>query len=639
VSATPAEISEPSIAPDPSPGREPRPAGPGRAARVAALSALAVAGALLGVLPHLEALRLTGEPQYVADSDNLLYLAWSRDLVRRGTPRLADAVRRPSGPMMHPPLLFVPPGLAVHAMGLDLAGLGVVWRGLAGALLALGAFAGVRPAVRSFWVALGLAAALAFSSGLLSGSPIRRDAEVAFDVLARGGREYLRGTPRLMPQFRVPTPSLVIPLLMAHYALALRARRTGRGRDVAWAALSLGVLVHAYFYFWTALLPAGALAWLLDPKGRRAYAKVAAGGLLLGLPAILQGAAIKAGTPPDWLLRTEHFLPVARLTHVTIPRAEILLVAALAAWVVLRRRELTYLWCGAATALALANHQLLTGLEIENFHYFQAAGVSTSLLLVHVLASPLFGAPAGSDAAEPGPRTRRAASAALAALVAVQVPTAFWLRWTECRSAETVHFRALAAQLRRDLPRLPAGAVLAAEPDVQLYLAGTQDVYPLTSRLADYASGVTDAELDERAVLNAYLAGDGRERLLGRIAAPPGALLVDRHYAAGRPGFDAVRARRRDLVDAILADPGAWARRFGVTHVVRPAGDPGTNLRGLGHRVAGGEAWALWALDPPQSAAEGSAVGPPAPDPGAGAAPDAPSPAEGSSGDPMPPRP
>jgi hypothetical protein len=401
-----------------------------------------------------------------------------------------------------------------------------------------------------------------------------------------------------MAHLRVVTPGLAIPLLFVHYALVLRARRSGRLGDIAWAAVSLGVLIHAYFYFWTAILPGAALAWVLDAKGRRAFALTVAGGLALGLPAILHNAAIKASTPSDWLLRTEHFLPIARFAHLSIPKVTILVTLALAPWVWLRRRELTYLWCVLASALVLLNHQVLTRLEIENFHYIQSAGLTLSLLLVLVLAPPLFGAPAGSDAAEPPPRLRRAALVGLAVLVAVMVPLAFWFRWEEGYSREVLHFRQLGAELRRDVGTLPAGAVVAGDLHVQLYLAGLQEVYPLTSRLADYAARITDEELDERLVLDAYLKGVGREELLELLDRPPGTLLDERHYEAGLPGFDAVRRRRRELADAIYDDPAAWVRRFGVTHVVLPADAPGTHLDDLGRRVAGGRAWSLWALEP-----------------------------------------
>jgi len=61
--------------------------------------ALVVGGMLLSVLPHLINAARSGDAGYVADGDGLLYLAWSRDIVRHGGWSMSDAIHRPSGPM------------------------------------------------------------------------------------------------------------------------------------------------------------------------------------------------------------------------------------------------------------------------------------------------------------------------------------------------------------------------------------------------------------------------------------------------------------------------------------------------------------------------------------------------------------
>ena len=48
--------------------------------------------------------------------------------------------------------------------------------------------------------------------------------------------------------------------------------------------------------------------------------------------------------------------------------ALVLLTAGLV-WVWFRRRDLIYLWALAFSALALTNNQLLTAMQIENFHW------------------------------------------------------------------------------------------------------------------------------------------------------------------------------------------------------------------------------------------------------------------------------
>ena len=132
---------------------------------------LAALGALLGALPHLVAWARTGDPAYIPDMDDLLYLAWSRAVVLRGEGHLVDAVLPARGPMMHPWILFVPLAGLARALGLGMIGLGVVWRATAGAGIALGLYAAARAgglAPRPAWVA---AALLAFDPGVAYGQP------------------------------------------------------------------------------------------------------------------------------------------------------------------------------------------------------------------------------------------------------------------------------------------------------------------------------------------------------------------------------------------------------------------------------------------------------------------------------------
>jgi hypothetical protein len=127
---------------------------------------LAGLGALLAGLPHLIAFFHTGDAGYIPDMDELLYLAWSRDTVLDGSWRMTDAVRNPSGPMMHPWLLFVPVGQLGNALGVGMSGIGAVWRVVAGAGVALGIYAALASVVRHRGVALMLAALLVCDSGL-----------------------------------------------------------------------------------------------------------------------------------------------------------------------------------------------------------------------------------------------------------------------------------------------------------------------------------------------------------------------------------------------------------------------------------------------------------------------------------------
>ena len=64
---------------------------------------------------------------------------------------------------------------------------------------------------------------------------------------------------------------------------------------------------------------------MLDAGHRRAYFHTGWIGGLIGLPAIVAGAMLKKG-PSDWLLRTDNFLPIARLSELEFPKLALIAV-------------------------------------------------------------------------------------------------------------------------------------------------------------------------------------------------------------------------------------------------------------------------------------------------------------------------
>ena len=537
------------------------------------IAALIASGVLLSVLPHLAAWIATGDAFYVPDGDGLLYLAWSRDIVRRGSSALTDAVHRPSGPMMHPWLLFVPPALIAHWSGLGMTGLGIVWRILGGAGIAIGLYAVVRPFTKTSKAAAGLSAFLLFDAGLLFGQILQRDVEIVRS-LWRGSNAWLTGVPRIMAHLRVPPPALALPFLLIHFALALRARRLGTVRTAIEAGVSLGVLFHVYFYFATTAFLGVALAWILDRAGRATYLRMLGVGLAVAAPALIAGMRIKAATPIDWLHRTDKFIPVGRFdpARLLLPKA---LIAEwlIAGWVVFRtRREWLYLWTYVGAGLLLANHHIISGFDLENFHWTFAYGTAFSLLL-----ALLFRRWAESW-------TWFGIVGAIA--LAVQIVLGLGLRGLEAwKTSETVAYRSLRARWRADGLTLPPKSVVAGPRDLLFLLGAIEDVDPLDARLVDFSSVATDVERDERATLNRVLTG----------RADAG----DDHVS------ETSKRRRAELLETVADDPGGWADRFGATHLILPADAfPPQKLAARCRLSARGKTWALWILESAERFAE-----------------------------------
>lgn len=561
--------------------------------------ALALAGATLALLPHLLNLWNRGDAVYIADGDQLLYTAWSRDAVLDGAWHLSDAVHPVVGPMMHPWLLFVPVARLAHALGADTLSLPLFWRAIGGAGVALGLYAALRPMFADRRLALGVAAILTFDPGFLFGRPFVHDFDVLTLILS-GSNRYFDGPPRLMAHLRVVPPSAVLPLLLALFGLAARGRLGGSVRHWAAAGLCLGLLFYLYFYLWTALVGTLVLAVLLDPRARRGYLTALLLGLAIGLPSVIHSASVKAGTPPDWLHRTEKFVRVPRLEDPFVPKLIIAVWLAATPLVFTRRRELMLPWCGVLASLACANHRLLTGLQVENFHWLIPAGASCSVLVTGIAAPWIF-EPRRDDAqVNPAARPRLAL---LMCWLVFQVSVGLICRAAETtRPAETRRWTDVYDRLRADDLPVPKNAVLAGDPDAVMLRAALYDNFAMAGKFVEYCATVTDDEFDERLMLNFYLRGFDRASARREVEQPPGTLSWESLAVHSPAAARVQRERRLALIDRIWAEPADAAARFGVSHVVLPADSPSPadalGHVGPAHRLALGRFWQLWEVSP-----------------------------------------
>jgi hypothetical protein len=310
-----------------------------------------------------------------------------------------------------------------------------------------------------------------------------------------------------MPHLRVPTPALALPFFLVHLALALRARRLGTTGSAVAAGASLGLLFHVYFYFATAAALGTSLAWLLDRGGRRAYGVMLVVGGLIAAPAAYEGARIKASTPGDWLVRTDKFAPIDRLDPAYLMLPKLLILEWLAAaWLVFRaRRELIYLWACTGAGLMLANQHVVTGFNLEDFHWSNAYGMSFSLLLA-LLVLPWL------------PRLRGWRWIA-PLILAAQVAAGSGLRVVEAAESKgSNYYLEMLHAWRGEGYSIPPGSVVAGPPDLLLLLGAVEDVDPLGGRLVDYSSATRDDERYDRDSLDLALIGFTPEEVVAEIA-------------------------------------------------------------------------------------------------------------------------
>ena len=570
-----------------------RPSPSGRAVAVAAL-ACAGFGLLMAVLPHLIWWPRLGAPIYAADYDEFgLYLPIAAQAYDNHPTYLGDPTRTTPAPSMYPWAQFVPAILAAKALGLGPMGVSLVWRVWTGLSIGLAWFLVVRHFVKRPWASAAIACALAADVGVFSGHVLLRPLRTVYQSLALppGPTDALYPT---HIQWRLITPGLSFAFLWLHVWLLARARDVpSRGRLLA-SGIGFGLLFHVYFYFWTSACLGLAAAWLLDAGHRRVYFHTGWIGGLIGLPAIVAGAMLKKGSP-EWLHRTDNFLPIARLSELEFPRLAMVVIPVTFAWVLLRRRDLIHLWALTLAGLLLLNHQVVTGLQIQNFHWTYVWGPGVSLLLVLLTWGEL-------SRRRPWPR---GLAWALAALAAFEVGAGLWLRVFEAgRTASTVSALATFQEYRSQrlapgVAPLEPNAVVAGDDGFVAASSIFENQRCLAHYPAMYSPAIDAAEWSERVALEAFLDGTGRsefERSEGRkLAEGWGPWNGDRNPALRAEEL----ARRLRLYDAIAADPADAIRRYRVRYVGVHTGTPLLPaLRRLAKPVQSGPTWDVWEIEP-----------------------------------------
>lgn len=576
------------------------PGRPGPRSELAGAAACALVGLVLSTLPHAVWWLKRGDPAWYSDHDDLLYVSYAAKAYVHHPFWLTDPAFAADRATHYPWTQFVPGELIARGLRLGPERINLVWRCLAGLLIGATWYAALRVFVRGRAVATAMAVLLLADGGLFSGLPVVKNAWAFFCLLTgRSSGHYLGASPMLCPQWRIITPGLSLPFLLAHVVLVARARsKPTRGRLVA-SGVGFGLLVPTYFYYWTAAGLALALAWALDAGRRRVYVYTACLGGLIGLPSLVAGARLRAAAGSEWLHRADYFVAVPRwenlLIHPSLP-----LIAAVFPWVWLRRKDCLYVWALAATAGLLVTHHFVSGLEIQNFHWAYVRGPALALLLLALVWDQV-------GRRRPGFGT--ASRLALAVLCVGQLGVGLVLRSVEAVRAGSV--REIMAALERyddqrsrpGVPRLDRNAVVAGDPAFLNFAAVSEDARPLAHLAVFYGPATVDEEWDARLALNAYLLGLEREAFAAGEAAlldDPGQRTADHGGAFGPwkrdPRARADRLSRRTAAfDRVLADPGAARARFSVRYVADPIPSSVPGARRVGWSLLqDGPHWRIW---------------------------------------------
>lgn len=552
------------------------------------LLACIVAGLIVALWPHLVWWRSLGEPTWISDNDDLLYLSVAGRSYFEHPARLSDPARPQGGPTLYPWSQFAPAVLTAHGLGLGPANILLVWRAWAGASLALAFYGIVRLATPTPRVAAALTFLMLLDCGFLDSRPIVQQARVAARVLLGQTGGLFATKPLIFNQYRIITPGLSLYALALFVWLLLRARAAPTRERVTLAGLGLGMLFYVYFYYWTAAGLALALLWAIDVGHRSVAWRAAAIGAVVGLPEVVRSALVRQGAADGWPMRVNLFLPISRTGELLVHKEALLALALTFAWCWTRERRWLPLWTVAASGWLLSNHALLTGLQIQNDHWSYVRAPCLTWLMVVLALVPLV---------ERALATRRGTAAVLALLAAFGA-VGLGLRHLEAtRTTETVaiqnRWKAYRAQ-RAGAERLAPNAVIAGDPAFVNCAAIAEDQRPLNHYSVLVSPSISDAEWDARVALNAFLLGADRATFAAeqtqwadRTAWGPW---------ARDPNRQAERlASRLAAYDRAARGPEAALDRFSVRYLALPTGHAPSSGRGSGWALRQqGPSWGLW---------------------------------------------
>jgi hypothetical protein len=594
------------------PAAEPSPPPPPARSRAdfRAASACAAVGLLLAIAPHLTMLARTGGAEYLADDDDILYLAIGR-IPYHGESALRDpfSSRSDRVPSLFAWLQFVPLAWLTRLLGLPPILMSLVWRAVGG--VALGAsvwllfrrlLAGTsRPTA---W-ALGCSLIALADPGLVLGRPLVDSGAL---VLQMASGTTPMGKADALAQYRVVTPLLNLPLVLLLAACLHPAAPDRRRAALAGVAL-LGLCFLIYFYFWTAAVVAlgGYLATLLSlalwggPRRpehlarARLVATVLIGGALLGAPQVLANARTFADPAYQPILhRLGRGCPVPtgdRVRSMYLPNtwAWGKIAAGAIALGIFRMRGLGLVWWLTVAGFALANSALVTGLEFENFHWSYVFNTFGEVLLLAIAAR-------GLDR-WPGRHWRPWLWLVPIATLAI---AAVWRPYEALTAPEAVASTRVLRELRGLRPALEGlgpEAVLAGTPEARLALLYTRGGLLFEAPYTAHNSLIPDEEVSQRHALNAWLAGLDLSSYR-RAAMPPfpyQAVPID--VPRWRP--EAIARRRVAIFASLLRGDGdALLRRFHPDALLLPATAPAPERGGPWRRLAATREWALWVKAP-----------------------------------------
>jgi len=555
------------------------------------ITACIIVGLAMALLPAIIQWFKLGYMIWIGNGDELFMLALRSQAYFNHPAYLSDPVLASAGVSLFRQLPLLPGVWMAWVLGLGPLGIDVCWRILGGFSLAVTWYLLIRQSVPRPWIAAALAIVMLVDVGLLSAGLFFRQVQVLSSVLTGSFNPVVGDF--VHSEWRVATPALTMAYLLFNLWLVTRARQTPTRRSLVLSGVSFGLLFHVYPYFWTTAAAALVLAFLIDQGHRRVYLWTGLIGGLIGCYRIFCDMMLKRGTSPDWLIRSDKFVHVDRFTDLKFPIVASLVLIVGFIWVWRQRRDLIYLWSMGFSGVVLYKHHIVTGLNIENYHWLYLWAPCCSLLLMLMVVSLL-------------PRQGPKARLALAGLMVLCLADAFI--GLSLRVAESLQAQAglvlvkncceyQVQRIESGAPRFAPNSTVAGEHQFINFASILENQRPLDNYWVFLSPQVTDAEWDRRIALNHFLLDQNRAIFEAK----------QREAFKLSPGSwgpwtrDASDGERRVVsrlaaFDEVVRDPESALNRFGVRYLGLRVGEPLPShlSRKQWTQIQAGPYWQIW---------------------------------------------
>jgi hypothetical protein len=562
---------------------------------------------VIAITPNVTGSIIAGDSSAISSIDDLYYLLVAR-APYYGESELHNPYR-PAGdtaPSFYQPLNFSPFARVASLLGIPLAHLTIVWR----------VFGAACTAAALYW----LFRLLLFEQG--QSLPLLCTVVCLSDPGFTSGRFFVdmwRMVPNVLHhttpyrvgdfigQYRVVTPLVNIwPLFVLAGCLIPKPVRTWRTYLLAIAAF--GLLMHLYFFFWVAAAMALAVylgVLLAFPRSVERYltvkphqervfvAAVLALGLIIGASTILgHFHALHSADITEQLERGHRAMKVPwgnrwRYAYVLSFWPLAALGAGGVAIVRLRIAKLWPLWLLILVSYLLRNHHLISGIDVENYHWGYVQSAFGEILVLCLVAEAW---------SHWGPRLtgsyrsilRKFAFASVAILPCIAIG---WRCYETVVAPEDIQYRreiSELADIRPVLSAIDGHTVVAGEPIIEV--AGLYNPAGILSTATSTMLALPIQLLHERHALNGWLTGMSREEYAATCGESYGAPFKPPLWTV-----EQTRAARLALFDEIVGGAGkALVERERVTSLLLHTSAPTPVRGGSWTRVGTGSRWSLW---------------------------------------------